>query len=231
VRRALLIGSTALLTAALVLALEAGLTLLWKEPVTAIMGALDQDQASDQLADLESAFAATAEAAVSDAGDDATDRAAALAELFEEDLEEGRPIGRIVAPSADIDDVVIQGTDATSLEKGPGHYPKTALPGQGRTVAIAGHRTTYGAPFNDIDRFREGDRVVLEMPYATFTYRVTQTRVVDPGDVEIVDDVGRERLVLTACHPLYSAAERFAVFADLERVSLFSGTGEPWLAP
>ena len=227
----MLIVSTALITAALVLALEAGLTLLWKEPVTAVMGALDQDEAADQLARLDAAFAATAEAAVSDAGDDAAARANALADLFERELEKGRPIGRIVAPSADIDDVVIEGTDAASLEKGPGHYPKTALPGQGRTVAIAGHRTTYGAPFNDIDRFREGDRVVLQMPYATFTYRVTHTRIVDPGDVGIVDDVGRERLVLTACHPLYSAAERYAVFADLERVSLFAGDGAPWLAP
>jgi sortase A len=227
----MLIASTALITAAVVLMLEAGLTLLWKEPVTAITAAIDQDEAAEQLARLDTAFAATAEAAVSDAGGDAEQRAAALADLFEEELEEGSPIGRIVAPSARIDDVIIQGTETSSLQKGPGHYPKTALPGQGRTVAIAGHRTTYGAPFNDIDRFSGGDRITLEMPYATFTYVVTKTDVVDPGDVEIVDDVGRERLVLTACHPLYSAAERFAIFADLERVSLFAGDGSPWLAP
>jgi sortase A len=226
-----MIASTALITAAIVLALEAALTLLWKEPVTAIAAAVDQDRAADQLDRLESEFAATVDAGFSDAGADPAQRAAALADLFEGELEEGRPIGRIVAPSASIDDVVIQGTDAASLEKGPGHYPKTALPGQGRTVAIAGHRTTYGAPFHDIDKFREGDRITLEMPYATFTYAVTKTEVVDPGDIEIVDDIGRERLVLTACHPLYSAAERYAIFADLERVSLFSGDGSPWLAP
>jgi sortase A len=227
----MLIASTALITAALVLALEAGLTLLWKEPITAIRTAVEQDEAAERLDGLEAAFGATAGAAVSDAGDDAEERAAALADLFRSELQEGRPIGRIVAPSAGIDDVVIEGTDATSLESGPGHYPKTALPGQGRTVAIAGHRTTYGAPFNDIDRFREGDPITLEMPYATFTYVVTKTEVVDPSDVEIVDDVGRERLVLTACHPLYSAAQRYAVFADLERVSLFGGDRSPWLAP
>jgi sortase A len=226
-----MIASTALVTAALVLALETALTLLWKEPVTAIAAALDQDQAADQLDRLEAEFGARAEAAISDAGADPAKRAAVLADLFEAELEEGRPIGRILAPSAGVDDVIIEGTDAASLEKGPGHYPKTALPGQGRTVAIAGHRTTYGAPFHDIDSLREGDRVTLEMPYATFTYVVTKTDIVDPSDVEIVEDVGRERLVLTACHPLYSAAERYAIFADLERVSLFTGDRSPWLAP
>jgi sortase A len=231
VRRALMIASTALVTAALVLALETALTLLWKEPVTAIAAALDQDQAADQLDRLEAEFGARAEAAISDAGADPAKRAAVLADLFEAELEEGRPIGRILAPSAGVEDVIIEGTDAASLEKGPGHYPKTALPGQGRTVAIAGHRTTYGAPFHDIDSLREGDRVTLEMPYATFTYVVTKTDIVDPSDVEIVEDVGRERLVLTACHPLYSAAERYAIFADLERVSLFTGDRSPWLAP
>jgi sortase A len=226
-----MIASTALVTAALVLALETALTLLWKEPVTAIAAALDQDQAADQLDRLEAEFGARAEAAISDAGADPAKRAAVLADLFEAELEEGRPIGRILAPSAGVEDVIIEGTDAASLEKGPGHYPKTALPGQGRTVAIAGHRTTYGAPFHDIDSLREGDRVTLEMPYATFTYVVTKTDIVDPSDVEIVEDVGRERLVLTACHPLYSAAERYAIFADLERVSLFTGDRSPWLAP
>lgn len=229
-RRALLIASSALITAALVLALEVALTLLWKEPVTAIAAAVDQDEAADRLDRLESEFAATADAAVSDASG-AERRARALAGLFEGELEEGLPIGRIIAPSARIDAVVVEGTDAASLEKGPGHYPKTALPGQGRTAAIAGHRTTFGAPFNDIDRFQEGDEITLEMPYATFTYVVTKTNIVDPGDVEIVDDVGRERLVLTACHPLYSAAQRYAIFADLDQVSLFTGDSGPWLAP
>jgi sortase A len=124
------------------------------------------------------------------------------------------------------DYVVIEGTDEGDLQKGPGHYPTTALPGQGKTVAIAGHRTTYGAPFNKIDAVDVGDEIILEMPYATFVYKVTETDIVDPSDVEIVDDVGRERLVLTACHPLYSAAERYVLFADLADVTLFpAGAG------
>lgn len=118
---------------------------------------------------------------------------------------------------------MIQGTDEGDLQKGPGHYPTTALPGQGKTIGIAGHRTTYGAPFNQIDKIEVGDEITLEMPYATFTYKVTKTDIVDPSDVGIVDNVGRERLVLTACHPLYSAAERYTVFADLDEITLFSG--------
>ena len=76
---------------------------------------------------------------------------------------------------------------------------------------------------NQIDKIEVGDEITLEMPYATFTYEVTKTDIVDPSDVEIVDDVGHERLVLTACHPLYSAAQRYAVFADLDEITLFPG--------
>jgi sortase A len=114
--------------------------------------------------------------------------------------------------------VFVEGTDTASLRKGPGHYPETAFPGQGRTVAVAGHRTTYLAPFRSINEIADGDQVTLEMPYATFTYEVEGHRVVTPDQVGIIRNVGYERLVLTACHPLYSAAERWAVFARLERI-------------
>jgi sortase A len=114
-----------------------------------------------------------------------------------------------------LDMVVVQGTDETSLQKGPGHYPETPFPGQGGTVAIAGHRTTYLAPFRHIDSMAPGDRIVLEMPYGRFDYRVQKTAIVDPGDVGIVREVGYERLVLSACHPLYSAEHRYIVFARL----------------
>jgi sortase A len=80
-------------------------------------------------------------------------------------------------------------------------------------VGIAGHRTTYLAPFRHIDSMKRGDRIVLEMPYATIVYRVQKTEIVDPTDVGVVKYVGYERLVLSACHPLYSAAQRFIVFA------------------
>jgi sortase A len=130
-----------------------------------------------------------------------------------------------------IDYVVVQGTDTATLQQGPGHYPTTALPGEGKTIAVAGHRTTYGAPFNRIDDIAPGDSITLEMPYATFTYEVTEERIVDPKDVGVVDDIGVEQLVLTACHPLYSAAQRYVVFAELTDLSLLPGSAGRWVAP
>ena len=111
----------------------------------------------------------------------------------------------------------MEGTEADDLRKGPGHYPATPLPGQRGTIGIAGHRTTYGAPFHDIDDLRPGDRIELAMPYGSFTYRVERTRIVPPTATEVTDRVGYDRLVLSACHPLYSAAQRIVVFARLER--------------
>ena len=116
------------------------------------------------------------------------------------------------------DDVTMPAYTGTSdLRKGPGHYPATPLPGQHGTVGIAGHRTTYGAPFHDIDKLKPGDRIELSMPYGRFTYRVERTRIVPPTATWVTDSVGYDRLILSACHPLYSAAQRIVVFAKLER--------------
>ena len=155
--------------------------------------------------------------------DDDEQQVARLADLFAEQVETGQGIGRIKIPGIDVDDVVVQGTDTASLQKGPGHYPETGFPGQGKTIGIAGHRTTYLAPFRHINEVADGDEIELEMPYGTFTYAVEKHEIVDPSQVEIVDDVGYERLVLTACHPLYSAAQRWAVFAKLTDVSAAGG--------
>src|SRR5205814_4986069 len=107
----------------------------------------------------------------------------------------------------------------SDLQKGPGHYPQTAFPGLGRTVAIAGHRTTYLAPFRHIDDLRRGDEIVLQMPYATFTYRVQTHKIVDPSALWVIRNRGYERLVLSACHPLFSAAQRLVVFSRLVGVA------------
>ena len=220
-RRLARIASVALITAGVVLLADAALTLVWKEPLSAIYSAIEQNQAADELNSLSDEFLQDPEVADLAASRAATARRAErLANLYEKRLEEGKPFGRIKIPSIDADYVVVQGTEEADLERGPGHYPDTALPGQRRTVAIAGHRTTYGAPFNQIDKIEIGDTIVLEMPYGTFTYDVTATRIVDPDQVGIVRDIGRDRLVLTSCHPLYSAAQRYAVFADLKRIDL-----------
>jgi sortase A len=133
----------------------------------------------------------------------------------------GEAIGRIQIPDINLDVVAVQGTDTASLQKGPGHYPETPFPGQVGTSAFAGHRTTYLAPFRHLDQLKQGDEIKMEMPYANFAYRVQKTRIVDASDVNIIHKVPYQRLVLTACHPLYSAAQRIAAFAKL-KVSFFA---------
>jgi sortase A len=215
-RRALEILSVALITAGVVVLADVALTLAWKEPVSSIYGSIQQGKAEDSLNEVTDEFLdSPARHEALDAADSDV-RLARLARVFAAQVKTGQGIGRISIPRIDLDMVIVQGTDTSSLQKGPGHYPETAFPGQARTVAIAGHRTTYLAPFRDIDEIEDGDRISLEMPYGTFTYEVSGHRVVAPEDVGIIDDVGHDRLVLTACHPLYSAAQRWAVFATLK---------------
>jgi sortase A len=127
----------------------------------------------------------------------------------------GDALGKLEIPSIGVSEYVVEGTDADNLRKGPGHYPDTPLPGQRGTSAIAGHRTTYGAPFRELDQVEKGDRIVLELPYGTFVYRVQRTQIVDDSALWVTKNVGYNRLVLTACHPLYSAAQRIVAFARL----------------
>jgi len=214
-RRALHILSIALITAGAVILIDVGLTLAWKEPLSTVYGSIQQGKAEDSLRELEQSFLDLPQARAAVAEDDARKQIDQLADAFADEVETGQGIGRIEIPTIGLDTVVVQGTDTATLRKGPGHYPETAFPGQDRTIGIAGHRTTYLAPFRRINEIEKGDEVVLDMPYGTFTYEVEGDEVVDPYQLEIVDDVGYERLVLTACHPLYSAAQRWAVFARL----------------
>lgn len=230
-RRFLQILSVTLITAGLVVLADAGITVAWKEPLSSFYNGFRQRTADDQLVQLRKDFLRDSRVVKLGPARDIDKRAKKLAGIYLDRLENGKPMGRLEIPSIGVDYAVIEGTDEGDLQKGPGHYPTTALPGQGRTIGIAGHRTTYGAPFNQIDGIDVGDEITIEMPYADFTYTVTNWRIVDPTDVQIVDDVGRERLVLTACHPLYSAAQRYAVFADLTDTSLFPGGTGTWKAP
>jgi sortase A len=221
VSRVARILSTVLITAGLVVMLDVGLTLAYKEPVSSIYGQLKQDAAENQLSDLESRYPTAADLAAIRGVRGVEGKAQVLAHRFGETTKTGEAIGRIIAPGMGANAVVVQGTDTASLQKGPGHYPDTPFPGEGGTIGIAGHRTTYLAPFRHIDSMERGDTVTLEMPYGTFRYRVEKTQIVDDSAVGIVKRVGYERLVLTACHPLYSAAQRFAVFARLVDTAIF----------
>ena len=116
-------------------------------------------------------------------------------------------------PTLDREYYVVEGTGTGDLRKGPGHYADTALPGQRRTVAIAGHRTTYGAPSATSTSSSRGDKIRIRMRYGAYIYRVEKTRHRGPTELSVTDNVGYDRLVLTACHPLYSAAQRIVVFA------------------
>ena len=124
---------------------------------------------------------------------------------------------QIELPTIDKSAYVVEGVGTDDLRKGPGHYPDTPLPGEHGTVAIAGHRTTHGAPFRNIDKLKRGDRIVLQMPYGGFVYRVERTQIVDPTALWVTKRVKYDRLVLSACHPLYSAAQRIIVFARFVR--------------
>lgn len=126
----------------------------------------------------------------------------------------GRAIAIIKIPKIDVDLVVVEGTDTESLKKGPGHYEQTAYPWQdGGRVGVAGHRTTYGAPFWSLDELAPGDRIVLATEYGIFTYRVTGSRIIAPSDGSVLRPTARPTLVLTTCNPRFSAAERLVVFA------------------
>ena len=139
-------------------------------------------------------------------------------------LKLGKPLGRLKVPRLGLNSVFVHGTRwGPDLSQGPGHYPQTSLPGVGRTMAIAGHRTTFGAPFRHIDSLRRGDPVTVALPYATFHYRVFRHEIVDNGDWSIIRDRGFDTLVLSACHPLYSAEQRWVVFARLVRVDPVGG--------
>jgi sortase A len=221
--RAIYILSVALITAGLVILVDVGLTLLWQEPTSSIYASVRQHDAESKLDDVEHDFQATHHAAVSHVREKPRN-VRRLAALFAKQVSDGDPIGRIVIPSIGVDIVVVQGTSTGDLTQGPGHYPSTPFPGQPGTTAIAGHRTTYLAPFRHLDGLHGGNHIELQMPYATLDYRVQRTRVVEPTDVGILHPAGYQRLVLTACHPLYSASERIVAFARLTRVRPASRT-------
>ncbi len=213
-RRALRALSTVLIVSGALLILDAGLTLVWQEPVSAVYARFHQQELAGQLAGLQDVTELQLRAL--DQLRTERRRVAFLARALRRRAKPGDPIGRIEIARMRINFVVVEGTDTASLQKGPGHYPDTTFPGLRGTVAIAGHRTTYLAPFRRLNLMRKGDPIVLDMPYARFVYRTELRTIVSPTAYRYVTRrVGHDRLALTACHPLYSAAQRIVVFARL----------------
>jgi sortase A len=155
--RALRIVSVALITAGLVVLADVAATLAWKEPVSTVYGSIQQGKAEDELAELKGRFPARADLRQVERVEGIGRKVEVLADLFAQRAQPGEAIGRLRISSIDLDVVVVEGTDTASLQKGPGHYPETPFPGQGGTVAIAGHRTTYLAPFRHLDQLKRGD--------------------------------------------------------------------------
>ncbi len=213
-----------------------GVTIWRGDPITSLYTAYEQRGLSRKLDALNQEWASRppAMSSVGSGNKTAADKTATLAALmrarataFERGLKDGSPIGRIVVPRLHLRMVVLQGTTESDLEEGPGHYDavsgqNTALPGMGKVIGVAGHRTTFLHPFRHIDDLRSGDNVYLEMPYGTFRYTVYYHKVVAWNDWSILKARPFEKLILSACHPLYSASHRWVVFARLAGESLRS---------
>ncbi|WP_205696284.1 sortase [Conexibacter sp. SYSU D00693] len=216
-RRALRAASSVLIAVGVLLVADAAATVTWQEPVTALSTALRQGQLDDDLRALRDAGPTPLELEALRGLEGARRRTAFLARGLRARVDEGDAVARLRIPSIGLSKVVVDGTAPGDLRKGPGFYPQLGLPGAPGTAAIAGHRTTYGAPFRHLDDVAPGDRIELELPYGRFTYRVQERKVVEPDDVSVLERRPYDRLVLSACHPLFSAAQRIVVLARLVR--------------
>jgi sortase A len=212
-RRAL---GTALLIAGLLVLADVAVTMAWQEPVSALRGARAQHRLAGELRRLE--LAAPVRGAASAARAAAPARLASAARNFGPTRRDGDAVAELRIPRIGLRAVVVRGTAPGDLREGPGLLDGTPLPGEHGTTAIAGHRTTYGAPFRHLDALRRGDAIAVRLPYGSFRYAVEATRIVDPGDLSVLRRVHHDRLVLTACHPLFSAARRIVVLARLVEV-------------
>jgi sortase A len=207
-----------LVAAGMLALVDAVLTLVWQEPISALYATLQQEHLSGALRKVERAAPTPVERRTLASLADEQARIAFLAGELERRSGEGSAVGRIQIPSIGASFVVVKGTTTEALRGGPGIFSAAGFPGIPGTTVIAGHRTTYLAPFRHVDALHRGDRIMLNMPYAHLTYTVLGQRVVVPTNVQAaVANVGYTRLVLSACTPLFSAEKRLLVYARLTR--------------
>jgi sortase A len=187
---------------------------VWKDPFTTAYTAYEQRRLASNL---DSAFDEWRPSAdpVSEPGNPASpqDDVSREAKLFRLASEDGDAIARLRVPRLDLSLVVVNGTSTGDLRRGPGRHEDSFMPGEGELVYVAGHRTTYGAPFSDINELEAGDTISVELPYGSLDYRVTRHRIVDDNDLSVLETHGREELVLQACHPRFFASQRYLVYA------------------
>jgi sortase A len=195
----------------------------WEDPFTAIYTHYQQDRLAHRYAELRRAYQAP-RINVASIGDERAE-IAREARRYRAGAHRGEAIGRILVPRLHLAMVIVNGTDPASLKRGPGREPSTFMRGAGQLVYIAGHRTTYLAPFSHIDRLRSGDVVTLQVPYATFVYKVRFHRVVGASDLAVLRSHNREVAILQASHPRFFATHRYLVYAYPVRVVPTNGKG------
>ena len=190
----------------------------WQDPFTALYTSWKQHQLSDSYERKADAYHAPpvkpGASLVATTG-----QIRAQARRYRLDVKRGEGIGRIRVPRLGLNMVLVEGTDDESLKKGPGRDRRTYMPGEGQLIYIAGHRTTYLAPFAHIERLEPSDLVTLEVPYGTFTYRVFRHRIVSANNLSVLRSHGREIVELQACHPRFFASHRYIAYARLVRVT------------
>jgi sortase A len=213
------LGTGFIVLGLLVLAYAAAV-LFWRDPVTDLYQRYKQHQLSSELDHTFESFRAGTPVPRDLASSEARQSAvAAWAAELTRTMERGDALGRIRIPEIGVSEVFVHGTRwGADLSRGPGHYERTSLPGLGKTVGIAGHRTTFGAPFRDIDDLTTGDEITLELAYGTFHYRVFAHEIVDSDDWSVIRNRGFDTVMLSACHPLYSSSRRWIVYGRLVEV-------------
>jgi len=201
----------------------------WQDPITAIYTTYQQHRLAESYNQTFDSYRAASVPVVHKSVNVEAERRliAQEARRYRLSLHAGQPVGRLKVPRLGLSIIVVTGTDEASLEKGPGWYTGTKLPGEGQLVYIAGHRTTYLAPFANIDSLRRGDAVTLELPYATFLYRITGSVIVPSDDVSRLKSKGYEIVALQACHPRFFATHRYIAYA--RPVQVIPRHGVPYL--
>ena len=185
----------------------------WKDPFTTAYTAYEQRRLASNLDEQFDSWRPNREPVSQSAEPAKRDDVSREAKRYRLGSEDGDAIARIRIPRLDLNLVVVNGTSVSDLRRGPGRHLETYMPGEHELVYIAGHRTTYGAPFGDINELKPGDPITLELPYATVVYRVTRHRIVDDNDVSVLKSPHHEQLVLQACHPRFFASQRYLVYA------------------
>jgi sortase A len=214
-RRPLHLLGTVLAVAGVLTLLWALLVWQWQDPFTALYTKWKQHELASQYDKRARSFHTSISGATTAAERESIAREA---RRYRTSSKRGQAIGRLRVPRMGVNMLLVNGTDHDTLKKGPGRDGRTFMPGENRLVYIAGHRTTYLAPFSHIDRLRSGDRVTIEVPYGTFIYAVTRHRIVNATDLSVLRSPRHEVVELQACHPRFFASHRYIAYAQLLRV-------------